>query len=118
MSPRKKTDLEANDVADKPSRSTTGKTRGRKKLVKGETYPEYDPTASRDDYRVGDVVKFQAVRNWNANGELVEAFGKIVGVGIFDKTVPYIEVSFSDVKKLNKYDLGSDIRRFILEQKE
>ncbi len=90
----------------------------KKQLVKGdERYPIYDSAAKRDAYKVGDVVKFKAVRNWALGGELVEAYGKVVGVGIFDKDVPYIEISFSDVKKLNKKDLGRDVRRFILEQK-
>jgi len=89
-----------------------------KTMVKGDAqYPAYDPTATRDSYKVGDVVKFDKVRNWANQGELVEAYGKIVGIGIFDKTIPYLEVSFSDVKKLNSRDLGADIRRFILEQK-
>jgi|GEM_PF-1290970 len=92
--------------------------RSSKAMVKGDAqYPAYDPTATRDSYKVGDVVKFDKVRDWASKGELVEAYGKIVGIGIFDKTIPYLEVSFSDVKKLNSRDLGADIRRFILEQK-
>jgi len=92
--------------------------RGRKKLVKGDAqYPIYDPSASRNAYKVGDIVKFPQVRDWLNKGELVEAYGKVVGAGVFDKTVPYIEVSFAEVKKLNKHELGSDIRKFILEYK-
>jgi hypothetical protein len=92
--------------------------RSSKKMVAGDSqYPIYDHSASRDSYKVGDVVKFEKVRNWLDKGELVEAYGKVVGIGIFDKTVPYLEVSFHDVKKLNSFDLGSDIRRYILEQK-
>ncbi len=92
--------------------------RSSKKMVAGDSqYPIYDASASRDSYKVGDVVKFEKVRNWLNKGELVEAYGKVVGIGIFDKTVPYLEVSFSDVKKLNSVDLGSDLRRYILEQK-
>ena len=90
----------------------------RTKLVAGdEQYPLYDSSAKRGSYKVGDIVKFPKVRDWLSEGQLVEAYGKIVGVGIFDKDVPYIEVSFHDAKKLNKVDLGNDVRRFILEQK-
>ncbi|OGK09038.1 MAG: hypothetical protein A2Y63_01730 [Candidatus Riflebacteria bacterium RBG_13_59_9] len=88
------------------------------KMVKGDAqYPIYDASNSRDAYKVGEVIKFEKVRDWMAKGELVEAYGKVVGVGVFDKTIPYLEVSFSDVKKLNSRDLGADIRKFILEQK-
>jgi hypothetical protein len=89
-----------------------------KPLVKGDDhYAIYDSTATRDSYKVGDVIKFEKVREWLNKGELVPAYGKVVGISIFDKTIPYLEVSFSDVKKLNTVDLGSDIRKFILEQK-
>jgi len=97
----------------------TARRRSTKGMVKGDAqYPIYDPAASRDVYKVGDIVKFEKVRDWTAKGELVEAYGKVVGIGVFDKTVPYLEVSFSDVKKLNSRDLGADIRKFVLEQKE
>lgn len=113
MSPRNK---QTQPREEKKKKKTT---HARKKLVLGDAqYPIYDPSASRGSYRIGDIVKFPAVRNWSAGGELVEAYGKVVGLGVFDKTIPYIEVSFSDVKKLNKHDLGTDIRRFILEQKQ
>jgi len=100
------------------SAAKTPRRRSSKTMVKGDSqYPAYDSTATRDSYKVGDVVKFDKVRDWAKKGELVEAYGKIVGIGIFDKTIPYLEVSFRDVKKLNSRDLGADIRRFILEQK-
>ncbi len=112
--PRKKKTTE-----EKTETKAKGPTKSRKKLVEGDTvFPTYSPSAARNAYRVGDIVKFPVVRNWSANGELVEAYGKIVGLGVFDKTIPYIEVSFSDVKKLNKFDLGTDVRKFLLEQKE
>jgi len=109
----------SSSTESEPAKTAKPRPAARKKqLVKGdERYPQYDSSAKRDGYKVGDVVKFPAVRDWTAEGELVEAYGKIVGVGVFDKDVPYIEVSFSDVKKLNKTDLGRDVRRFILEQK-
>lgn len=92
--------------------------RSSKKMVAGDSqYPIYDAAAPREAYKVGDVVKFEKVRNWLNKGELVEAYGKIVSVGVYDKTIPYLEVSFHDVKKLNSFDLGSDNRRYILEQK-
>ncbi len=102
----------------KTAAKRTRRKKSAKTMVKGDSqYPVYDPTASRDSYKVGDVVKFDKVRDWANQGETVEAYGKVVGIGIFDKTIPYLEVSFSDVKKLNSRDLGVDIRRFILEQK-
>lgn len=115
----KKTKVRAKGRAAKPAKPRKPRAASRKKqLVKGdERYPEYDSSAKRDAYKVGDIVKFPAVRDWTADGELVGAYGKVVGVGVFDRDVPYIEVSFSDVKKLNKMDLGRDVRRFILEQK-
>jgi hypothetical protein len=100
--------------------STTkkAKTAKSKTPVKGDAnYAIYDPTAPRESYKVGDVVKFEKVRDWLNKGELIQAYGKVVGIGVFDKTIPYLEVSFSDVKKLNSVDLGSDIRKYILEQK-
>ncbi len=82
-----------------------------------EGYKIYYPDASRDTYSKGDIVFFEKVRNWTARGELVEAYGKVVQVDLFDGEVPYLEVSFSDAKKLNKLDLGDDLRRYILEAK-
>lgn len=112
-----KTTRKAKSAKAKPA-AKTPRRRSSKAMVKGDSqYPAYDPTATRDSYKVGDVVKFDKVRDWARKGELMEAYGKVVGVGIFDKTIPYLEVSFRDVKKLNSRDLGADIRRFILEQK-
>lgn len=109
-----KTTKQATDVPAEKAKPS----RGKKEPISGDDkYPIYDPSASRDAYKVGDIVKFEKVRDWLNKGELVEARGKVVGISIFDKTIPYLEISFSDVKKLNKVDLGSDIRKFILEQK-
>ena len=83
-----------------------------------EGYKIYYSDASRDTYTKGDIVFFERVRSWTARGELVEAFGKVVSVDLFDGDVPFVEVSFSDAKKLNKHDLGDDLRKFILETKK
>jgi hypothetical protein len=79
----------------------------------------YDPSAPRDAYTKGDVVFFPKVRNWLNKGALVEAYGRIVSVDLFDGEAPFLEVSFDDsqVRKLNKIDLGKDIRKFMLEVK-
>jgi hypothetical protein len=82
-----------------------------------EGYKIYYPDAGRDTYSKGDIVFFEKVRHWTARGELVEAFGKVVSVDFFDGEVPFLEVSFNDAKKLNKHDLGDDLRRYILEAK-
>jgi len=59
----------------------------KKKLVAGdEQYPMYDSAAKRGSYKVGDIVKFPAVRDWLSEGALVEAYGKVVGVGILTRT--------------------------------
>lgn len=76
----------------------------------------YDPAASRDAYKKGDVLYFPKVRNWLDKGNLVEAYGRVVNVALFDNEAPYIEVVFDD-KKLNKVDLGKDVRKFLLEVK-
>ena len=82
-------------------------------------YAVYDPSAARDSYSKGDIVFFHKVRNWLDKGALVEAYGKVVSVSLFDNEVPYLEVSFDDsqTRKLNKVDLGKDIRKFLLEVK-
>jgi hypothetical protein len=80
-------------------------------------YSVYDPAASREAFKKGDVVFFPKVRNWLEKGNLVEAYGKVVNVQVFDNELPFIEVSFDDTKKLNKVDLGKDIRKFLLEVK-
>jgi len=82
-------------------------------------YPIYDASASRDSFKKGDVLFFSKVRNWLDKGALVEAYGTVVNTGLFANEVPYLEVSFdhSEVKKLNKVDLGKDKRKFLLEVK-
>jgi len=80
-------------------------------------HPMYDPAASRSAYSKGDVVYFPKVRNWMDKGEMVDVLGTVVNTGVFDNEVPYIEVNFHAQKKVNKIDLGKDIRRFILEVK-
>jgi len=82
-------------------------------------HPLYESTASREAYKKGDVIYFPKVRNWLDKGAFTEAYGRVVNVEIFDGDVPYLEISFDDtsVKKLNKIDLGKDIRRFLLEAK-
>ena len=82
-----------------------------------EGYKIYYPDAGRDTYSKGDIVFFEKVRNWTARGELIEAYGKVVSVDFFDGEVPFLEVSFNDAKKLNKHDLGDDLRKYILEAK-
>ena len=77
----------------------------------------YTPAAARDAYKKGEIVFFPKVRNWLSKGNLVEAYGKVINADLFDNEVPYIEVSFDDTKKMNKLDLGKDIRRFLLEVK-
>lgn len=105
------------------AKSTTTKSSRSKKPVTAMTddgkYQIYDPATARDTFKKGDVLFFQKVRNWLDQGAFVEAYGRIVNVELFDDEVPYIEVSFDDtsVKKLNKIDLGKDIRRFLLEVK-
>jgi hypothetical protein len=83
----------------------------------GDGYKIYYHDVARDTYSKGDIVFFERVRNWTARGELVEAYGKVVTVDLFDGDVPFVEVSFSDAKKLNKHDLGDNLRKFILEAK-
>jgi hypothetical protein len=56
------------------------------------------------------------VRNWLDKGNLVEAYGRVSNVQIFDNEAPYLEVIFDD-KKLNEIDLGKDVRKFLLEVK-
>ena len=80
-------------------------------------YKIYYSDSKRDTYSKGDIVYFERVRNWMRRGELTDAFGKVTSVDLFDGDVPFIEVSFSDAKKLNKVDLGDELRRFILETK-
>lgn len=92
-----------------------------KKVVAATTeegkHPIYDSGATRDTYKKGDVIFFHKVRNWLDKGALVEAYARVVNVGIFEGEAPFIEVSFDDVKKMNTVDLGKDIRKFLLEVK-
>jgi hypothetical protein len=101
-------------------RATATKTAASKKAAQQRTedgqHMIYDPAAPRDAYKKGDVLHFPKVRNWLDRGELVEAFGTVVNVSLFDNEVPFLEVKFDD-KKLNKVDLGKDIRKYLLEQK-
>jgi len=76
----------------------------------------YDATAARDSYKKGDQIYFEKVRNWLDRGQLVSAYGTVVNVSLFDNEVPFLEVKFDD-KKLNKVDLGKDIRKYLLEVK-
>jgi len=105
------------------AKSTSSKSSKTKKSATPMTddgnYPLYDPSASRDAYKKGDVVFFSKVRNWLDRGAFTEAYGRVVNIEMFDNEVPYMEISFDDgsVKKLNKVDLGKDIRRFLLEVK-
>jgi hypothetical protein len=103
------------------TKSTTSKLAKSKKpgvqMTDDGQYQVYEPTASRDAYKKGDILLFPKVRNWLDKGALVEAYGKIVNTGLFDNEAPYIEVSFDETKKLNKVDLGKDIRKFLLESK-
>lgn len=105
------------------AKGTTAKTTRTKKpsapLTGDGQHQVYDPASPRDAYTKGEVVFFPKVRNWLDKGTVVEAFGRIVSVDLFDGEVPYIEVSFDDsqVKKLNEVDLGKDLRRFLLEVK-
>ena len=104
----------------KPMAKAASKTTRSKKVTVPKTddgQPIYQAEAARDAYVKGDVVFFPKVRNWLGKGVLVEAFGKVVNAGLFDNEAPYIEVNFDDCKKLNKVDLGKDIRKFLLELK-
>lgn len=76
----------------------------------------YDASAPRDAFKKGDVLFFPKVRNWLDRGDLISAYGTVVNVSLFDNEVPFLEVKFDD-KKLNKVDLGKDVRKFLLEVK-
>jgi hypothetical protein len=105
------------------AKSSTSKTSRTKKTTTPMTedgkHAKYEPSASRDAYKKGDVIFFPKVRDWLDKGKLVEAYGRVVNVEVFDGEVPYMEVSFDDpsVKKLNSASLGKDLRRFLLEDK-
>lgn len=100
------------------AKATTSKT---KKVAVQKTadgkHQIYDPAAPRTAFKKSDVVMFPKVRDWLNKGELVEVLGTVINTGVFDNEVPYIEVSFHAQKKVNKIDLGKDIRKFILEVK-
>lgn len=102
-------------------KATTSKTTKARKATAPTSpdgkHPMYDPTAARTAYKKGDVVYFPKVRDWMNKGVLVDVLGSIINVGVFDNEVPYIEVSFHAQKKVNKIDLGKDIRKFMLEVK-
>lgn len=105
------------------AKSTASKSSRAKKPVTPMTedgqHPQYEPAAGRDAYKKGDVVFFPKVRNWLNKGSMAQAYGRVVSVELFDGDAPLLEVSFDDssVKKLNKVDLGKDLRRFLLETK-
>jgi hypothetical protein len=103
------------------TRSTTTRAASKKTATitteEGGKHSVYDPAASREAFKKGDVVFFPKVRNWLEKGTITEAYGKVVNVQVFDNELPFIEVSFDDTKKLNKVDLGKDIRKFLLEVK-
>jgi hypothetical protein len=100
------------------SKSTKAKKPGAQTTGDGQ-HQVYDPAAQRDVYTKGEVVFFPRVRNWLDKGALVEAYGRVVNVDLFDNEVPFIEISFDDssVRKLNEVDLGKDLRKFLLEVK-
>ena len=102
-------------VVKKVARKTSDAVKRPKETAEG--YKIYYADAKRDAYSKGDIVFFERVRNWMKRGELTEAYGKVVSLDLFDGDIPFIEVSFSDTKKLNSVDLGDDLRRFILEAK-
>ncbi len=108
----------ASAVKKRVAKKTPAKTEAAKRPREtAEGYKIYYSDAKRDAYSKGDIVYFEKVRNWMDRGKLVEAYAKVVSADLFDGDVPYIEVSFGDAKKLNKVDLGDDLRRFILETK-
>jgi hypothetical protein len=104
----------ARTTATKTSSKTASK-KSASNVADKDGYPVYDPAADRDAYKKGDVVFFPKVRNWLAKGNLVEAYGRVINVQLFEGEAPYIEVSFDDQKKQNGIDLGKDIRKFLLE---
>src|SRR5688500_16682741 len=105
-------------TATKTATKTASKTAAKKTAVAKteDGHLIYDPAAPRDAYKKGDVLHFAKVRNWLDRGELVSAYGTVVNVSLFDNEVPFLEVKFDD-KKLNKVDLGKDVRKFLLEVK-
>ena len=104
----------ATKTATKTTRTTAAKKTAVAKTEDGHSI--YDPAAPRDAYKKGDLVFFDKVRNWLDRGQIVSAHGTVVNVSLFDNEIPFLEVKFDD-KKLNKVDLGKDIRKFLLEVK-
>ena len=112
----------AKAASGKSSAKSSSRSRAKKTvtpMTEDGKHPMYDPAAARDAYKKGDIVYFEKVRSWLDKGSFTEAYGRVVSVDLFDGEVPYVEVSFDDssVKKLNKADLGKDLRRFLLEVK-
>jgi hypothetical protein len=101
------------------TKTTASKTAAKKAAAVAKTedgHLIYDAAAPRDAYKKGDVLHFEKVRNWLDRGQLVSAYGTVVNVSLFDNEIPFLEVKFDD-KKLNKVDLGKDVRKFLLEVK-
>jgi hypothetical protein len=101
------------------TKTTASKTAAKKTAAVAKTedgHLIYDAAAPRDAFKKGDQVYFEKVRNWLDRGQLVSAYGTVVNVSLFDGEVPFLEVKFDD-KKLNKVDLGKDVRKFLLEVK-
>ncbi len=107
--------------AAKAKASANGKKKAEGKAKRSKKaqveYKEYHPSAKRKDFKPGDIVYFPKVRDWLNKGRFVEAYGKVINIETFDDGTPYLKVSFSEAKELNKVELGSEIRKFILEQK-
>jgi hypothetical protein len=106
-------------TATKTTATKTTRTSAAKKTVLAKTedgHTIYEASAPRDAFKKGVVVHFPKVRNWLDRGDIISAFGTVVNVSLFDNEVPYLEVKFDD-KKLNKVDLGKDVRKFLLEVK-
>lgn len=113
-----KTKPKAAKTSEKPAAPKAERPRRAvKKVEMVGDYKVYDPAASREAYKKGEIIQFPLVRNWLDKGRPVAAFGKIVNISVFDNDIPYLEVSFEDAKKLNKVDLGKEIRKFILESR-
>ncbi len=86
-----------------------------KEKIKNKPVKKYDRYMDVEYYQVGDVVYFDAIRDWDAGGKIVTegVYGQIVDIKETKDGQKYLEVDFTDYRSFNEKFQPSSPRQFI-----
>ncbi|MFN4182353.1 MAG: hypothetical protein ACK4G3_04020 [bacterium] len=87
-----------------------------KEKIRNKPVKKYDRYRPAEEYKVGDVLYFEAIRDWDSGGKIITdgVYGEIIDIKETKDGQKYLEVDFSDYRAFNEKFQPSSPREFIV----